>query len=75
MMIPGDLGEVIGVAGLAHKKYTETQEKTFPNPEKYDMDTEVVYYWHTQSLCFQPHPEYDSRTLEYFQLLVERFIK
>lgn len=31
-------------------------------PSTKDIDPEVVFYESTKSLCFQPHPEYNSRT-------------
>lgn len=40
-------------------------------------DIEVVYYEHTKSLCFQPHPEFSSPEYEgmkeYFKSLLSRF--
>lgn len=39
-----------------------------------DYDTEVVYYERTNSLCFQPHPEYgETECEEYFFDLIEMF--
>lgn len=39
-------------------------------------DIEVVYYKHTNALCFQPHPEFDgySDMREYFTELLSRFL-
>lgn len=62
MMIPGDMGETVGTAGVATRKYTEDNDKTFPEPHKYDMDVEAVHYWHNNTLCYQPHPEYVAKT-------------
>jgi hypothetical protein len=53
MMIPSDKGEVIGIAKEA--TFFVSADPNRPNPK---FDTEVVYYEHTKSLCFQPHPEY-----------------
>jgi hypothetical protein len=41
-----------------------------------DYDTEVVYYERTNSICFQPHPEYGSydECEDYFFDLIE-FLK
>jgi GMP synthase-like glutamine amidotransferase len=45
--------------------------------ETSELDYEVVYYEHTNSLCFQPHPEFDHVEYEgmkrYFQTLLARF--
>jgi carbamoylphosphate synthase small subunit len=41
-------------------------------------DIEVVYYKHTNCLCFQPHPEFDSPEYQgmriYFKGLLQRFL-
>jgi len=43
-----------------------------------EPDTEVVYYPHTRSLCFQPHPEYDyeryAGMTAYFFSLVNKYL-
>jgi hypothetical protein len=40
-----------------------------------EPDTEVVFYPHTQCLCYQPHPEYDDPIhQEYFFSLVKRHL-
>jgi gamma-glutamyl-gamma-aminobutyrate hydrolase PuuD len=42
-----------------------------------DLDIEVVWYAKTQSLCFQPHPEFSGSVYqpmkEYFEMLLKRF--
>jgi gamma-glutamyl-gamma-aminobutyrate hydrolase PuuD len=42
-----------------------------------DLDIEVVWYAKTQSLCFQPHPEFSGSIYkpmkEYFGMLLKRF--
>lgn len=42
-----------------------------------EQDIEAVYYEHTKSLCFQPHPEFQSPEFEgmkrYFQTLLTKF--
>jgi len=55
MMIPSDLGEVLMVA---HKttRYRSPTERPLPQ-----YDVEAVWYEHLNALCFQPHPEYNSR--------------
>lgn len=39
------------------------------------QDVEVLWYPNTQSLCFQPHPEWDDKgdTREYYKLLIARY--
>jgi gamma-glutamyl-gamma-aminobutyrate hydrolase PuuD len=61
MMIPGDLGTVVGKAGLSTVKYAEDKEVSVPDPAKFMLDVEVVSYWHNNTLCFQPHPEYTPK--------------
>lgn len=76
MMIPSYHGEVIAQAfestTLKHMVKGEevVLETTF-------ADVEVVWYDKTNSLCFQPHPEFggaDSTRKYYFELL-ERYLK
>jgi len=71
MMIPNlDYAEVLCIAEKSTTFVSEFQRET----PKYD--TEVVWYDHTQSLCFQPHPEYQSRyqTRAYFFSLLKYLI-
>jgi len=67
MMRAGKLGEVIAIAHEA--TYKEWMEGTDEAPVEAGQywttadenklgDIEVVWYEHTHSLCFQPHPEY-----------------
>lgn len=56
MMIPSDEAIIVGTAGLATLK--ERQGHCITLNENKSDDTEIVYYWQTESLCFQPHPEY-----------------
>lgn len=54
MMIPHENGRVLLTANVAGvKQGYETQEMGGESP-----DVEAVYYPKSQSLCFQPHPEY-----------------
>lgn len=65
MMIPTDKGEVLAFAeGLATGHSTaKPGGRAIPK-----FDTEVVWYEDTNSLCFQPHPEWDQHpdTRTYF---------
>lgn len=79
MMIPGKKGEEIAIAlnesrtaGLA-TQYSSAIRRPYPK-----WDTEVVWYPETNSLCFQPHPEYTDAapmTNYFFKLLDHFFFK
>ena len=74
MMVPNHhYGEVLGIANMA-TVFDAPKNVDRPAPE---YDTEVVFYNHTQSLCFQPHPEYDMKimTRTYFFKLMEFFFR
>lgn len=79
MMRPGVKGEVLGVAS----------ESTFyehmgdggivrVHPDRGE-DVEAVYYRHTNSLCYQPHPEYLQKGSPcqewYFSLIEEKLMQ
>lgn len=42
--------------------------------EKSEEDIEVVYYPHTKSLCFQPHPEFYHQSYFHMKLYFEKLI-
>lgn len=70
MMIPGEAGEVLAFAeGIAHDHSTGKPG----GREIGKFDTEVVWYERTNSLCFQPHPEWGQHpdTCEYFFDLIK----
>lgn len=77
MMIAGPEGQIVGGVIPARSTYRESffdQVQTF-YPTEFTGDTEVVFYTETNSLCFQPHPEYDSKGCrEYFFELLNRYI-
>lgn len=60
MMIPSLSHEniVIGMASRATEKWYENRKIDFVADGKTYKDTEIVYYNDSNSLCFQPHPEY-----------------
>jgi gamma-glutamyl-gamma-aminobutyrate hydrolase PuuD len=66
MMLPGDQAEILGAAMMSTEKHHEWLSKKITLADKqkkpYD-DPEVVYYWNTSSLCWQPHPEYNDNNL------------
>lgn len=53
MMRPAPHGDVLAIA-MESTMYLSADDK-LPKPE---YDTEVVWYNDTETLCFQPHPEY-----------------
>ena len=71
MMIPSDLGTVITIAHKATEYKTATKDREHPQ-----YDVEAVWYEHLNALCFQPHPEYNSRyaTRAYFFTLMKYLI-
>lgn len=70
MMRVGPDGEVLAIA----HKATLKQDDTEMNGTE-EFDTEVVWYPKSSSFCFQPHPEYDSKTTkEYFFNLLNRIL-
>lgn len=54
MMVPGEGAEVLAIAWEATQRLSGTKR------EQPDFDTEAVWYEKTNSLCFQPHPEYQD---------------
>lgn len=66
MMRPSSQGVVLGVADLGGLKWSMEGGKE-TKLEVDEEDTEVVYYPHTRSLCFQPHPEFFDKEHECFQ--------
>lgn len=56
MMIPTDYAQVWGKA--CETSRVECPDFTRMRAEKHNDDIEIVYYKTTQSLCFQPHPEW-----------------
>lgn len=76
MMIPHKSGEVIMHAdGLstARRYMCDGEEVIECKPQK---DVEAVYYAQTQSLCFQPHPEFANNkdTRRVFYTFLKEFI-
>lgn len=55
MMNPGQEAEVLMVANESNVRWLE-EKKILRDPEAPDI--EALYYKETNSLCFQPHPEY-----------------
>lgn len=78
MMIPNELGDILACANLSTCKKSDGDvfELTEEQAKKSYDDVEVVWYKHTNSLCFQPHPEYPGVpdcTKYFFELLDKYF--
>lgn len=68
--------DVIGVAYESTKKeWVEEGKVIFEIDENRFKDYEILFYRKTNSLCFQPHPEYRVKSCEdlYFELLNDLF--
>lgn len=73
MMIPGEFGEVIGIAMKGPKGLADVylSDKARDEPK---FDTEIVWYPNTKSLCYQPHPEHNmTENRRYFFRLLNHF--
>lgn len=77
MMLPGEGAEVVATSNLKGKR--EWYDGQVARKDVSDEDYEVVYYPLTNSLCFQPHPEFTGEDCEqmfhYFGSLLKRFLK
>lgn len=87
-------GEIIQVTSTHHQMmipnpdeaemvlYAERSANKMPNMDDVDdcpeVDTECVYYKSTNSLCFQPHPEFPGEDVkecrEFFRNLLEQYL-
>ncbi len=78
MMIPGEEAQVYAWSNEATDKHGEFESKKLDFSQRksaYD-DVEICYYWNTNSLCFQPHPEYSGQEScrQLFWELVEELV-
>jgi GMP synthase-like glutamine amidotransferase len=76
MMMPSDKAKVLAVADIrSMRAWFDGQVAKSDISQK---GIEVVYYPHTNSLCFQPHPEFDGEMYagmhRYFQQLLDDYI-
>ena len=72
-MIEGPGAEIIAAAQISTVK--KSQSETLRRPEPLSDDLEVVFYPQTNSLCFQPHPEFrHGECRDYFLDLVDDLI-
>jgi hypothetical protein len=81
MMIPNVVGtgaQIWAMAGLATRKVSGRKSSaggfiTLRPMPNHRTDCEIVYYPKTRSVCFQPHPEYQSQsTKDLFFTCIER---
>lgn len=77
MMVAGPEGEVLAIAvdHMNRKRGLANVYKSYIGRKRPEYDTEVVWYPKTDSLCFQPHPEYHNfpEMREYFFKLLNHF--
>lgn len=77
MMLPGNGAQIVATSNLNGKR--EWFDGVVAKKDVADEDYEVVFYPHTQSLCFQPHPEFTGEDYEpmaqYFKRLIQRLLK
>lgn len=57
MMIPSASGQILMCAKESTMRWLE-QSPTRPNRDAGEVDVEAIFYSDTNSLCYQPHPEY-----------------
>lgn len=74
MMLPGDKALVLGIADQQGSR--EWYNGQIFERDQSNTDIEVLYYEHTKSLCFQPHPEFTGypQMKAWFKGLVEEFL-
>lgn len=76
MMMPSPKGILVASSTLGGTR--EWYDGEIFKKDVSTEDIEVVYYPHTQCLCFQPHPEFMSKEYapmrKYFESLLERFL-
>lgn len=74
MMIPNpDTALLVAEACISQGK--ERMEDGVRHIVKGGPDPEVIWYKDTQSLCFQPHPEYDKATAKYYFIVLNRYLE
>lgn len=74
MMIPKDGAEIVAISHICTRKESDLVSVV---PDDNDPDIEVVFYKDTNSLCFQPHPEFgggNNDCTEYYFELLSRYL-
>lgn len=75
MMRPGRDAKIIAWAEMSSCRENEFSLYRSIKGETFKDDVEVVYYEHFNSLCFQPHPEYNHEsTKAFFFDLIDDYI-
>ncbi len=75
-MIPAKGAELVAFSSVCNHKRGEKAEWDRKPDDKDEQDAEVIWYKASNSLCFQPHPEFSHiPTRKYFFDLMERFCK
>lgn len=74
MMKPSNKGLLIATGGnlATTKQFCSAEGLIVEDSPLTEEDCEVVYYPHTQALCFQPHPEYNNGLIcrvKYFEYI------
>lgn len=76
MMMPSEKGYLVAYSSIGGRR--EWFDGEVARSDVSEQDIEVVYYPETNSLCFQPHPEFLSTEYEgmrlYFGRLVNRYL-
>lgn len=76
MMLPSDKAQLVASSNLGG--FREWYDGEVFKRDISSQDIEVVYYEHTNALCFQPHPEFNDVGYEsmkqYFKSLLSRFL-
>lgn len=78
IMLPGDKAEMVAVS--LRSVGCEWYDGHIARREAVDNTAEVVFYPHTKSLCFQPHPEFGSfddgysQMVYYFERLLHKYL-
>lgn len=76
MMMPSNQATIIASASLGG--FREWYDGEVFRRDVSDQDFEVVYYKHTNCLCFQPHPEFERPEYEemqtYFSKLIQQYL-
>lgn len=76
MMLPSADAEIVAVANEGG--FREWYDGEIAKRDVSEQDIEVVYYKHTNALCFQPHPEFVGAEYEgmkrYFQYLLNFYL-
>lgn len=78
IMLPGEKAEMVAVS--LRSVGCEWYDGHVSRREAVDNTAEVVFYQHTKSLCFQPHPEFGSfddgysQMVYYFERLLHKYL-